>query len=48
MLFRSSEEVKGTGFQMYIICFREEERDPPGIVDISLASIAYTYRNFSK
>jgi hypothetical protein len=30
VLFRSSEEVKGTGFQMYIICFREEERDPPG------------------
>ena len=31
VFFRSSEEVMGEGFQMYIICFREEERDLPGL-----------------
>ena len=32
VLFRSSEEVMGAGFQMYIICFKDEERDIEGIV----------------
>ena len=32
VFFRSSEEVNGEGFQMYVICFREAERDQPGIV----------------
>ena len=30
VFFRSSERVKGEGFQMYVICFREAERDMPG------------------
>jgi hypothetical protein len=30
VFFRSSEQVKGEGFQMYVICFREAERDLPG------------------
>ena len=30
VFFRSSEEVKGEGFQMYVICFRVADRDMPG------------------
>ena len=34
VFFRSSEEVTRGGFQMYIICFRQEEESLPGIVDV--------------
>ena len=30
IFFRSSETVKFKGFEMYIICFRQDERDLPG------------------
>ena len=30
VVFRTSEEVRGRGFQMYSLCFRPTERDLPG------------------
>ena len=29
--FRSSEETKGEGFEMYVICFEKAERDMEGM-----------------
>ena len=34
VFFRSSEEKNDTGFQMYVLCFREAERDMPGICEL--------------
>lgn len=31
IIFRTSEEVHGVGFEMQVICFRETDRDLPGI-----------------
>ena len=31
--FRTSESVQGVGFMMLVICFREAERDLPGMND---------------
>ena len=31
VVFRTSEEVRGEGFEMYSICFRPEEKDLPSM-----------------
>ena len=35
VIFRSSEVVRGEGFEMYSICFKPEERDWPGMCIIN-------------
>ena len=40
VIFRSSEVVRGEGFEMYSICFKPEERDWPGMCIIIIIVIA--------
>ena len=40
VIFRSSEVVRGEGFEMYSICFKPEERDLPSMCIIIIIVIA--------
>ena len=54
VFFRTSEQVKGEGFQMYIICFQETERDMEGnncscmshfVFDFSVFSVVHVLKH---
>ena len=43
VIFRSSEDTRGEGFELYTICFRPEEADLAGLLVIVHASTTYVY-----
>lgn len=55
VFFRTSEQNRYPGFEMYVICFKEEERDLPGIISCAIfgafhdlfLSIATTIKTFA-
>ena len=49
VFFRTSEETKNTGFEMYAICFEPEERDLEGLLNkFSYFDLERKYTNVEK
>ena len=44
VIFRSSEDIRGEGFELYAICFRPEEADLEGLLDLYCSTCTHYIR----